>query len=56
MLNSIPPVMDTSIDEAVTPESLPAPNTKKTKKTGAVDKAKRAKADKKKSKTRIKEI
>ena len=56
MLNSIPPVMDTSIDEAVTPESLPAPSTKKTKKTGAVDKAKRAKADKKKSKTRIKEI
>jgi len=56
MLNSVP-VMDTSISEVVTPESLPSPNTKKTKKVGAVDKARRTKvADKKKPKTKIKEI
>jgi len=55
MLNSVP-VMDTSISEVVTPGSLPSPNSKKTKKVGAVDKAKQEKANKKKPKTKIKEI
>jgi len=55
MLNSTP-VMETSIPEVTTTESLPPPNTKKTKKVGAVDKAKQAKANKKKPKTKIKEI
>ena len=55
MLNSVP-VMDTSISEVVTPGSLPSPNSKKTKKIGAVDKAKQEKANKKKPKTKIKEI
>jgi hypothetical protein len=55
MLNSTP-VLDASISEVATPESLPSPNTKKTKKTGAVDKAKQAKPTKRKPKTKIKEI
>ena len=55
MLNSTP-VMETSIPEVTTTESLPPPNTKKTKKVGAVDKAKQAKTNKKKPKTKIKEI
>ena len=55
MLNSTP-VMDVSVPEVATPESLPSPNTKKTKKVGAVDKAKQDKSNKKKTKTKIKEI
>ena len=55
MLNSVP-VMETSMPEVATTESLPAPNAKKTKKVGAVDKAKQAKGNKRKPKTKMKEI